>query len=455
MLQKTAAYIKKQNMVKPGKKVVLGLSGGLDSVCLFHLLRELGYELEVVHVNHGIRGDEAKRDEMFVKTLCERFHIPVHVFYYDVPEISKEKHLSVEEAGRLMRRQAFEEVLGKTKAEAVALAHHCNDRAETFLFHLSRGTGMKGLASIRPAEGIYIRPILWATRQEIEGYVQKQNYAYVEDSTNAADDYTRNKIRHQVIPLLEEINEKSVAHICGAAEKLSAAAAYMEREAEKLYRLSVVTAEKEASVLKTAFSQGDEVLQIPVLQKCVEYLTGSLANITEEHWKRLQQLFEMQTGKEVQLPYGIRAVRTYEGICIFRREEKVQRQPVEIKGEGSYTFDGETVQISVENWDEKKNIPTKNYTKYFDYDKITQTVYLRNREAGDYLEINRNHGKKSLQDYLVNEKIPREKRDQVIVLADGSHILWVVGKRISEYYKVTKETKKVLKVQVYGGNIYE
>lgn len=455
MLQRTAAYMKQQQINLNGEKVIIGLSGGMDSVCLFHILKDLGVSLEAVHVNHQIRGEEAKRDEQFVKNLCARYNIPFHGYRYDVPKISREKHLSEEEAGRMVRKEAFARVMKEQGAGYVALAHHGNDRAETFLFHLSRGTGVKGLGSMKPVQGTIIRPLLWAERKEIEQYVQEKGYEFVEDATNSQTEYTRNKIRHEIIPALEEINPKCISHICGAAEKLSAVSAYIDREAEKLCRLSAVMYGQEVQILKLAFEQGDEVLRIPVLQKCVEYLSGSLVNITEEHLEKLGALFAMQTGKEIYLPYGITAVRTYEGIRMFFREEKGQTEPVEITGEGTYDFGGVTFRVSVEAWDESKIFPIKNYTKCFDYDKIIDKVFLRNRGSGDYLEINKNHGRKSLQDYLVNEKVPKDERDRVILLACGSHILWVVGKRISEYYKVTKETKKVLKVQVCGGNIYE
>ena len=455
MLQRTAEYMKQWKMAEPGEKLVIGLSGGADSVCLFHILKKLGYELEVVHVHHGIRGEEADRDEAFVKGLCEKNNSSFHGFRFDVPNLSKKWHMSVEETGRKLRRQCFMEVLEKTGAKAIALAHHGNDRAETVLFHMTRGTGIKGLSSMKPVEGMIIRPLLWAKRNEIEQYTQNQNYEFVEDASNATLDYTRNKIRHQVIPILEEINPQSVSHIVAVSEKLSAISAYIDREAEKLCRLSAVMYQKEVQILKFAFYQGDEVLRIPVLQKCVEYLTGSLVNITGEHLLKLLALFEMQAGKEIHLPGRLTAVRTYEGIRMFFKEEKEQEEPVKITGEGMYEFGGQTFLISVESWDERKIFPIKNYTKYFDYDKIIDSIFLRTRESGDFLEINKDHGRKSLQDYMVNEKIPKDQRDKIILLADGSHILWVVGKRISENYKVTKETKKVLKVQVCGGNIYE
>lgn len=452
MLERTAYYIKQQKMAMPGEKIVIGLSGGMDSVCLCYVLKNLGYALEAVHVNHGIRGEAADRDELFVKKLCEKEGIPFHSYRVDVPAISLKQHLSEEEAGRNVRRQAFFEVLEKCGAAHIALAHHGNDRAETMLFHLSRGTGLKGLTAMRPAEGKIIRPLLWAGRKEIEEYVKARNYEYREDATNASADYTRNKIRHQILPLLEEINPKSVAHFCGAAQKLGRVSDYIDREAEKLCGLSAVMHPGEVYILKSVFCQADAVLQIPVLQKCVEYLSGSLVNITEEHLNKLLELFEMQTGKEVHLPDHLAAVRTYEGIRIFFREEKAVLEAVEITGAGVCSFGGMEFEVSIEEWDESKIFPVKNYTKYFDYDKIIKGVFLRTRESGDYLEINKDHGRKSLQDYLVNEKVPKDERDRVVLLADGSHILWVVGKRISEYYKVTKETKRVLKVQVWGGN---
>ena len=455
MLQRTDIYMKEQKIDLCGKKIVLGLSGGMDSVCLFHILRDLGCQLEAVHVNHGIRGEEADRDEQFAKELCEKYGIPFHRFKFCVPEISKMRHLSMEEAGRMVRREVFEEVSKKCGADYIALAHHGNDRAETFLFHLSRGTGVKGLSTMKPVQGKIIRPLLWAERENIEHYIQENKYDFVEDASNYSEQYTRNRIRHQVIPVLKEVNPKSVAHICKAAEKLSKVSDFIDREAEKLCRLSAVMYQQEVQIFKFAFYQGDEVLRIPVLQKCLEYLSGSLANITEEHLENLLKLFGMQTGKEIHLPYKITAVRTYEGIRMFFREEKESAAPVEISGDGTYLFGGLTFQVSVESWDERKIFPIKNYTKCFDYDKIMGSVLLRTRENGDYLEINKDHNRKSLQDYLVNEKVPKEVRDQVPLLACGNHILWVVGKRISEYYKVTKETKTVLKVQVCGGNIYE
>ena len=198
--------MRQQQMVKEGDRIVLGVSGGADSVCLFYVLKNLGYSLEVVHVNHSIREEEAMRDQRFVEELCEKEGVSCHTYVLDVPAIAKAGSMSVEEAGRAVRRKAFLEVLEKTGAEHVALAHHGNDRAETFLFNLSRGTGIRGLSSMRPVEGVFIRPLLWAERADILKFLAEENAAYVEDTTNASEEYTRNRIRHQVIPALEDIN---------------------------------------------------------------------------------------------------------------------------------------------------------------------------------------------------------------------------------------------------------
>lgn len=456
MLTKTKEYMQAHEMLTSEDRLIIGLSGGLDSVCLFHILRNLEIDFEAVHVNHGIRGEEAMRDENFVKRLCESHRIPLHIYHFDVPEMSRTKHLSEEEAGRMVRRQAFLETMNRCGGTKVALAHHGNDRAETFLFHLSRGSGIQGLSSMKPVEGTSIRPLLWAERKDLAAYMARQGYDYVEDSTNAEELYTRNKVRHRVIPLLEEVNGKAVAHICSAANKLEAVSAYLNREAEGVFQKAVTKKPGEVQVRKEVLYAADEVLYHFVFRKCVEYLRGAASNLTEEHFRMLNSLFARQVGKELHLPEGITAIRTYDGICLCLKEEasntgqETGEGGVEISVPGDIVFMGKRFRFSLEPWVQGENFPTNHYTKCFDYDKIKDDIVLRTRETGDYLEINKDHGRKSLQDYLVNEKVPKEQRNQVVLLAEGSHVLWIIGKRISEYYKVTSDTKRILKVQMDG-----
>lgn len=236
--------------------------------------------------------------------------------------------------------------------------------------------------TMKAADGAIIRPLLWADRRTIEHYIAEQGYDFVEDTTNASTEYTRNKIRHQVVPLLEEINPKSVAHLCAAAEKLSSISEYIDREAKKLQKRCVTFGSGEVRIEKAGFEEADTVLQVPVLQSCIEYLSNSLANVCQEHFDRLTELFSMQTGKELCLPYEISAVRTYDGIRLSFRKKNPKAEPVEITGAGEWQFGGRIFEVSVENWDTGKIFPIKTYTKCFDYDKIKGTVFLRTRETG-------------------------------------------------------------------------
>ncbi len=456
MLQKTKDYMAEKINMEPGSKIVLGLSGGMDSAALLYILRGLGYELTAVHVHHGIRGAEADRDLAFVRQLCESCQISLREFFYDVPEIARQKHLSIEEAGRLVRRESFEQVRQEWGADYTALAHHANDRAETMLFHLCRGTGLKGLVSMKAVDGFFIRPILWASREEIEGFVREQGIAFVEDSSNAKNCYTRNRIRHEVMPVLTTVNDRAIQHMTGTAQKLEKLESFLERETKKAWQRCVVFKEKEIRIIAEEYLRCDEALQVPLLQKCVLELSESGKDFSEKHYEMLQKLFFVQNGREISLPCEILAVKVYEGICIYRKglsDERAEGCADEvICREGSVEFLGKTFEIKIQSIESLENFSAKNYTKCFDYDKIKGTVVLRTRKPGDYLTINREGGRKSLQDYMVNEKIPKEQRDQIPVLAEGSHVLWVVGKRISEYYKITEDTKRVFKVHLTGGS---
>ena len=213
MLEKVENYIRQWKMLEKGDKVVVGLSGGADSVCLFLILEELrkkiGFEILAVHVNHGIRGEEAKADEEFVKTLCEKKEIPCRSVSVDIPKMAVEYRMSEEEAGRTARREIFEQAAEEWGGTRIALAHHQDDNAETFFLHLARGSGLRGLGGIYPVNGMYIRPLLCVGRKEIEDYLKGREMSYCIDATNMEDAYMRNRIRNHVIPYFKEnINEK-------------------------------------------------------------------------------------------------------------------------------------------------------------------------------------------------------------------------------------------------------
>ena len=237
-MEKVLDYIRKNGMVQRGDRIIAGVSGGPDSVCLLFLLDKyketLGISLEVVHMEHGIRGKESLEDAAFVENFCRKLAIPCHTYHRDIPKLAREWKCSGEEAGRRARYEAFEEVRSKNGGTKIAVAHNRNDQAETVLFHLVRGSGLSGLSGIRPVRGNIIRPLLCLTREEIEDLLRKENLPFRTDATNLETDYARNRIRLNILPLLrEELNPRACEHLAETAERLALAEDYLAGQARE------------------------------------------------------------------------------------------------------------------------------------------------------------------------------------------------------------------------------
>ena len=442
--ERVFSYIEKYNMIEAGSQVIVGISGGGDSVCLLFLLskyqKRRPFHLLGIHVNHGIRGQEALRDQEYAKKLCERLGVPFTVYTYSVPAIAQQEKRSLEEAGRMVRRRAFEEKAASLGKKAViALAHHENDNAETVLHNLIRGTKAAGMGGIRPiqeiGEGVaYIRPLLKVTREEIETYLRQQKIPWMTDSTNQELEYTRNRIRHRIIPEMEKINPKVVSHIAQAADTFQAIEEYLTGQADMLYREYVEQRENGYWIRKELFLE-KELMQSYVIRMVLERAADKKQDLTAFHVESILSLGKGRTGASVSLPGGVLASQVY-GDLYVRLPDSGEAPLKELE-------------LEIFPW-ENQQIPEKTYTKWFDYDKIKSSLEIRHRKPGDFLTIADTGGRKKLKDYFIDCKIPREEREKVTLLAEGSHILWVVGYRISQYYKVTSQTKTVLKVHVKG-----
>ena len=442
--ERVFSYIEKYNMIEAGSQVIVGISGGGDSVCLLFLLsryqKRRHFHLLGIHVNHGIRGQEALRDQEYAKKLCERLGVPFTVYTYSVPAIAQQEKRSLEETGRMVRRRAFEEKAASLGKKAViALAHHENDNAETVLHNLIRGTKAAGMGGIRPiqeiGEGVaYIRPLLKVTREEIETYLRQQKIPWMTDSTNQELEYTRNRIRHRIIPEMEKINPKAVSHIAQAADTFQAIEEYLTGQADMLYREYVEQRENGYWIRKELFLE-KELMQSYVIRMVLEQAADKKQDLTAFHVESILSLGKGRTGASVSLPGGVLASQVY-GDLYVRLPDSGEAPLKELE-------------LEIFPW-ENQQIPEKTYTKWFDYDKIKSSLEIRHRKPGDFLTIADTGGRKKLKDYFIDCKIPREEREKVTLLAEGSHILWVVGYRISQYYKVTSQTKTVLKVHVKG-----
>lgn len=465
MLKKVRDYMREHEMTAPGDAVIVALSGGADSVCLLTVLKQLAtpeFLLRAVHVHHGIRGAEADRDEAFAQKLCESLSVPLCVAYCHVPAYAAEHGLSEEEAGRILRYQVLEKEAGKWEQELpagsrvkIALAHHRDDNAETILHHLLRGSGLTGLAGIRPVQGRRIRPLLCVGREEIRAYLEAGHISWCEDSTNQSPDYTRNRIRSQVLPLLKTaVNEQAEEHILQAGQIIGQADAYLRQQAEEIWQEAVCGREEDlAAIPLTAFARQPEILKTYLIRHMLDQLHPGWKDIGSRHFTAIAELAGKPVGSRLDLPGGLMARTGYETLEIVRKTER----EVSVKTESG--ADGEIhgrqtvpeLHMTVFSRQKDQEIPKNQYTKWFDYDKIKKCPVIRTRKPGDYLTIADGRGgmiHKSLKSYLVDQKIPQAERDRLPILAEGEHVLWVVGYRISEYYKVTENTKRILKVQL-------
>lgn len=480
MLRTIKNYMNENNMITKGDRIVLGVSGGADSVCLFHVLLQVApvfdLSLFVVHVNHGIRGEEAEEDEAFVKKLCENAKIPFWAVKVDIPAIAKEEGLSEEEAGRKVRYEAFYRCLEKNKCNKIAIAHNKNDNAETMLFHLFRGSGIKGLTGISPKRDVIIRPLLCVTRREIEVYLNQQKVSFRIDRTNLTEDYSRNKIRHRILTYAqEEINTKTIEHMAHTANQLRLMENYLEKNVDLAYNRIVIRNKDGSFQMNVKELQKEErIIQQGIIRNVFYQLANQLKDIDAVHIDLVLGLLTKEVGKRLHLPYGIQAEKGYEHITMSNhgyknnddvsntilKEEKIVGYGYELKIPGNTYIPEINHRIQTRIIKYKKNliIPQDGYTKWFDYDKINNTVIIRTRNSGDYIQIasqgsnsfesKTQTSRKKIKSLFIDEKVPREERDFVPLVADGDHIMWVIGGRISEAYKINEETQAILEISL-------
>lgn len=470
MYHKIKTYMEEHGMIEAGDMVCAGVSGGGDSMAMLSALKryqeEIPFSLCAVHVNHGIRGEEAMRDENLVKNICEKWQIPFFSYHYPVPELSAKWKKGTEETGRIVRKEAFSRAAaefekmdscksGGKGRHLTALAHNENDLAETVIHNLCRGTGLKGLCTMQPVSGSIIRPVLCLKKEEILKYLEENQVPYETDSTNLSDDYTRNKLRHKVLPFLEqEINSGSIRHIAESAELVSEAENYMERQSNRL--LANRKEYRENGIfLPDSFWEEEPVLVSYGVMEVLEELAGRKKSLGAVHVKAVKDLACRQVGRKLNLPYGLTASRIYGGIFIGPEKnarEEVQAQPLLVPGT---TFAGEdTFTAKIFSYEGQK-IEEKTYTKWLDYDKIKQELSIRTRQPGDFLAVNDSGSKKKLNRYFIDEKIPAPRRDEIWLVAAGAEVLWVVGGRINSDYKITSRTRRVLEIQYQGGKNHE
>lgn len=454
------AYCRTHQLFEPGDGVVLGVSGGADSVCLlfalYRLRRELGISLYVVHVNHGIR-PEAGRDADYVEQLCRRMELPFSLIEVDVQTLARQRGCSTEEAGRQVRYEAFEREREMRQARRIAVAHHAQDRAETMLFHLFRGTGLAGLGSIRPVRGHVVRPLLGLERGDIETYLEQMQVSYCQDCTNDTDAYARNRIRHHILPYAEqEICRGATAHLCRAADIFIEIEDYMKEQVERAGESCVTRENARLNIDCQAFASLHPALQKGLLLALLKELSPAHRDMGMQQVEQVLNLCLQSGNRVLSLPQGIGARRSYDRVVLERPQEQkpitasVQIQVPQSPGESfSCPVAGGILQLRRMENEKNVNLLGNMYTKWLDCDRIEELLEWRTRRTGDYLEIctASGRGRKLIKKLFIDEKVPLQERDHIPLLAQGSHILWVAGGRISEFCKINSDTKHILQVE--------
>lgn len=448
-------FNQEHHMFDRGDHIVVGVSGGADSVCLLELLYELREKwdlmLYVLHVHHGIRGEEADRDACFVEGLARDWQLPFYLVRVNVPEEAVRRGMSEEETGRCLRYEALEEYRRRIGGDRIALAHHQGDQAETVLFRMFRGSGPRGLAGIPLRRGTIIRPLLFAGRQEIEEELRQKGISWCQDTTNGQLKYTRNRIRHEILALAEEhINAQAAKHIVQAAEKIAAWRDYIEKCGDQAYERIVLHEKGQIMIGAAEFAREDAVIQDEILRRVFEIMIPGARDVGRIHYEQVIKLLDAPAGKRQNLPMGICAERQYDKICVRKGTEKKEetvRIVCEMPSVHIVERDGILWRFSLEvkkRGDLPEEIPQKDYTKWFNYDMIKDGLVIRSPKEGDYFVLDDTGRTKRLNRYYIDKKIPRSKRSSQLVVAEGDHILWAVPDRISEAYKITKNTERVL-----------
>lgn len=459
VIEKVKEFIIENSLVNKDNKVLVALSGGPDSVCLLHCLyslkKDFNIKIGAAHVNHMLRGDDSFGDEEYSRRLCESLNIDFYSKKIDINEIAKSKGISIEMAGREARYGFFEEIKKEYNYDSIAVAHNENDQAETIIMNLMRGTGIEGLCGIRPKrKGNIIRPILCLSRVEIEKYCNENNLNPRIDKTNLENIYSRNKIRLDILPYMKENFNKDIIPTINRMSKLiQVDNDFIEKECNREYKKYCLVNKENIIIKKEAFSL-DKAIITRMIKKAFCDFTGAFNNFEMKHVYEILNLAKNTTNKKVFLPNNIISENVYGDIYLKKKtlgkDKKDIKELLTLKKEGinglSKMYDNYIINLEVINC--KNNIEFSNnlLIKYFDYDTIEEKIEIRKRRNGDKITPLGMKGSKKLKDIFIDLKIPIDKRDEIPVVTFDDEIAWVVGYKVSEKFKVKKETKKILKV---------
>lgn len=419
LMKKVKEFIEKEDLFSKQDKILVALSGGADSVALTRILITLGYHCEAAHCNFELRGEESDRDEDFVRNFCRSLNIKCHSIHFETRRYAAQQSISIEMAARELRYNWFSKICEESDCQVVAVAHHKDDSVETMLLNLIRGTGINGLLGIRPKNGNVVRPLLCASRQEVVAYLHRMNQTYVTDSTNLEDEYTRNKIRLNLLPLMEEINPSVKDGLVKTASYLNdVSKVYQQAIKESIDRI-FITPEKEISIEKLMNEPAPQALLFEVLSPL-----GFNSTQVEEVYGSLNG----QPGKRF-ISSQWQVVKDRD-LLLIEKVKTANDKPQIIFEEVLFT--------------KEFVIPKDKNTACFDANKFKGVISIRKWEKGDYFIPFGMKGKKLVSDFMTDSKFSLLKKEQQWVLSCNDQIAWLIGERTDNRFRIDDSTQKVI-----------
>ncbi|MGL6106368.1 tRNA lysidine(34) synthetase TilS [Romboutsia sp.] len=455
ILEKVLSTINKYSLINNGDKIVIGVSGGPDSICLLHILNRLkekfDIEIYAAHLNHQLRGIEAQKDALYVSQICEEMGVTYFIKSIDVAKYCNENSLSIEEGARKLRYEMFDEIRLKTNSNKIAIGHNLNDQAETILMRVMRGTGLQGLRGIEYIRdnGI-IRPLLDINRTEIENYCEENDLNPRIDKSNLESIYTRNKVRLELIPYMKDnFNTNVIESIVRMSNGLRHDSDYIEEEAKIKFKKICNLNSNDVEIKLKDYINLHIAIKTRIIRNSIKHILGDTNFLDQKHIEDVIDLENQnKINKTIMLPRGVFAYRKQDIILLTTKE--IVNKEIEfcynIPSNGFVKIKElnliiETQKMSIDRYNSLKN---DKWSKGFDFNKVKGGLVVRNRKQGDKIKLA--GGTKKLKDLFIDLKIPREDRDKVPVMIDEQGVLLVGDYRVSENYKIDSQTKEVLKI---------